>query len=78
MVDTVNLMKYILDQRAPFQAHKNIHTLGESKTDIYFYEVWLHPVPFVVTVNMSAKWDSQRPSLRENMIKVFLDDQCYY
>ena len=36
------------------------------------------PSSIVVTVDMSAEWDSQVPWLRENMIEVFLDGPCYY
>ena len=76
--DNVNNMKFILDQRALFQANNDIHTLGESKTGIYSYMVWLYRVPIVVTVDLSAKWDSEEPWIRENMCEVFLDGPCYY
>ena len=40
-----------------FQANNDIHTLGDSKTGMYSYDVWLYQVPLVVTVDMNAKWD---------------------
>ena len=38
-----------------FQANNDLHTLGESKTGMYAYDVWLHRVPIVVTVDLSAQ-----------------------
>ena len=42
MFDNANHMKFILDQRALFQANNNIHARGESKMGIYSYDVWLY------------------------------------
>ena len=39
--DNVNDMRFVMDYRALFQANNDIHTLGESKTGMYSYDVWL-------------------------------------
>ena len=70
-------MKFVLTQRALFQSNNDIHTLGESKTGIYSYQVWLYQVPLVVTVDMSAKWDAQEPWIKENHMEIFLTAPCY-
>ena len=72
LFDNVNSMKFILDQRALFQANNDVHTLGESKTGCYSYSVWLHAVRIVVTVDMSAKWDSNELWIKENCMEIFL------
>lgn len=75
--DNVNDMKFVLDSRALFQANNDIHTLGESKTGIYAYQVWLYRMPVVVTVDMSAKWATNEPWISENCVDIFLDGPCY-
>ena len=54
LFDNVNDMKFVLDQRALFQSNNDVHTLGESKTGMYSYDVWLFQVPLVVTVDFEA------------------------
>ena len=73
MFDNINDMKFVLDYRALFQANNDIHTLGDSKTGCYSYDVWLWRVPIVVTVDMSAQWDQTEPWIRDNSKHVFLD-----
>ena len=51
-------MDFILEDRAMFQSNNDVHALGDSKTGMYKYDVWLHRVPLVVTVALSATWDS--------------------
>ena len=70
--DNVNDAQFVLDQRALFQANNDVHTLGESKTGMYSYEVWLFRVPIVVTVDMSADWDPSEPWIKENCFDVLL------
>ena len=70
-------MKFILDYRAMFQANNDIHTLGDSKTGCYSYDVWLWRVPIVVTIDMSAEWDQQDPWIQANSIHVFLEGQSW-
>lgn len=71
--DNVNDVKFVLDYRALFQANNDIHTLGDSKTGIYSYDVWLYKVPMVITVDMSAKWDPQELWIKDNCFDVLLD-----
>ena len=66
-----------MDFRALFQANNDIHTLGESRTGIYSYEVWLYRVPIVMTVDLSAKWNSQDQWIKENCFDVFLEGPCW-
>ena len=73
--DNVNDMKFILDYRAMFQANNDIHTLGDSKTGCYSYDVWLWRVPIVVTIDMSAEWDQQEPWIQANSIHAFLEGE---
>ena len=54
-----------------FQAN-NIHTLGESKTGMYSYQVWLWRFPLVIAMHDSADWDSSEPWVSENMFEVTL------
>ena len=70
--DNVNNMDFILDYRAMFQANNDVHTLGDSKTGMYSYDVWLHQVPMVVTVDMSAKWDAKEAWVKDNCYEVVL------
>ena len=70
--DNVNDMKFVLDYRALFQANNDVHTLGESKTGMYSYDVWLFQVPLVLTVDMSAKWDSGELWIKDNCVEVLL------
>ena len=75
--DNVNHMKFILAQRALFQANNDVHTLADSRTGIYSYSVWLYRVPIVVTVDMSAEWDENEAWISANCNYVFLDGPCY-
>ena len=75
--DNVNDMQFVLDYRALFQSNNDIHTLGDSKTGCYSYDVWLWRVPIVVTVDMSAEWDQHEPWIEANAIHVFLDGQSW-
>jgi len=70
--DNVNNMEFVLDHRALFQANNDMHTLGESKTGMYSYDVWIWKVPIVVTVDLSARWDRTEPWIRDNSMLVFL------
>ena len=70
--DNVNNTAFTLDHRAMFQSNNDVHSLGDSKTGMYKYDVWLHKVPLVVTVGMTAKWDSNEDWIRENCIVIFL------
>ena len=65
-------MSFVLNYRAMFQANNDIHTLGDSKTGLYAYEVWLWRVPIVLTVDMSAEWDQAEPWISANSRHVFL------
>ena len=75
--DNVNDMRFILDYKAMFQANNDLHTLGESKTGMYKYDVWLFRIPLVVTVDMSASWDSDEAWVRDNCIEVLLQGQSW-
>jgi hypothetical protein len=75
--DNVNDQEFILSQRALFQANNEIHTLAESKTGIYSYEVWLHAKPIVITVDTSARWDPREDLIAANCFDIFLDQPCY-
>ena len=70
--DNVNDMAFILNYRALFQANNDVHVLGESKTGMYSYEVWLWRVPLVVTVDLSAFWNPSEPGIRTNSFQVLL------
>ena len=75
--DNVNNMDFVLNNRALFQANNDLHTLGESRTGIYSYQVWLYRVPIVVTVDMSARWNPQEPWIRDNVFEIFMQHPCY-
>ena len=77
LFDNVNDMEFVLSQRALFQSNNDIHTLGESKTGMYSYQVWLFKVPLVVTVDMSAVWDPMEPWIKENHVEIYLTSPCY-
>ena len=77
LFDNVNDMKFILDFRALIQANNDIHVLGESKTGMYSYPVWIYRIPVVVTVDMTAKWDTDEPWIKENCFHIFLDGPSY-
>ena len=63
--------------RALFQANNDMHTLGDSKTGIYAYQVWLYKVPIVVTVDLSAYWEPSEPWIKANCFDLFLPGPCY-
>ena len=71
--DNVNDKKFVLDYRAMFQANNDIHTLGDSKTGMYSYDVWLWRVPMVLTIDMSADWDANELWIKDNSFDVVLD-----
>ena len=71
--DNVNDMEFVLDHRALFQANNDVHTLGESRTGMYSYDVWIWKVPIIVTVDLSARWDRTEPWIRDNSMLVFLE-----
>lgn len=75
--DNVNNQKFILENRATLQANNDIHTLGESKTGMYSYPVWLYRVPIVVTIDLSAEFDENEPWIAENCWHLFLSGPCY-
>ena len=75
--DNVNDQDFVMSQRALFQASNRLHTLGDSKTGIYSYPMWLYRIPIVVTVDTSAHWDPQEPWIRENCHDIFLAGPCY-
>lgn len=75
--DNVNNAEFVLSQRALFQANVDIHTLGQSKTGIYSYNVWLYRVPIVVTVDLSAVWDNREMWIADNMHLVELRGPCF-
>ena len=72
LFDNVNDMQFVLDARALFQANNDFHTLGDSRTGMYAYQVWLWRVPMVVTMDETAELDSNEPWIRENMFEVAL------
>ena len=59
--DNINNMSFILSQRALFQSNGDVHTLGQSKTGVYSYDVYLYRIPIVFTVDHTATWDSLEP-----------------
>ena len=77
LFDNVNDMEFVLSQRALFQANNDLHTLGDSKTGIYAYQVWLYKMPIVVTVDLSAYWEPSEPWIKANCFDVFLPGPCY-
>ena len=77
LFDNVNDMSFVLDHRALFQANNDVHTLGESKTGMYSYDVWIWKVPIVVTVDLTADWDQHEPWIHDNSMLVFLRGQSW-
>ena len=75
--DNVNDMSFVLESRALFQANVDFHTLGESKTGMYSYKVWLWRIPLVVTIDDSAEWNSEEPWVKENMFEVKLTGRSW-
>ena len=57
--DNVNNVRFALDYHALLQGSTDINSLGDSRTGIYAYDVWLYRVPLAVTVDLSAKWAPQ-------------------
>ena len=73
----VNDMSFVLHQRALFQANNDIHVLGDSKTNVYAYSLWLHAVPMVCIVDTTAVWNPKEPWLAANTFDIFLSGPCY-
>ena len=65
-------MRFVLDYRAMFQSNNDIHALGDSRTGIYTYQVWLFKVPLVLTVDLTAKWNPQEAWIQANSCDIFL------
>lgn len=74
--DNVNSSRFILSQRAMMQSNCDVH-LGQSKTWIYSYSVYLHAVPIIFTVEHSAERDGEEPWLSENMVLIELTEPCF-
>ena len=51
--------------------------MGESRTGVYSYTVWLYRTPLVFTVDLSAKWDSNEAWIKPNCVELTLDGPCY-
>ena len=77
LFDNVNHMNFVLNEQALFQANNDLHTLGSSRTGNYAYSVWLFRTPLVVTVDLSAEWNSSELWLADNMFEVVLESPCY-
>ena len=77
LFDNVNNMDFVLASRALFQANVDFHTLGESRTAMYAYKVWLWRVPLVVTVDDSATWNPGEAWIHANSHDVYLHGPCY-
>eukprot|EP00435_Cladocopium_sp_Y103_P045539 s1374_g13.t1 len=77
LFDNLNNVDFILTQRALLQANPDIHSLGQSKTGMYAYTVWLHGVPIIFTMDHSADLDPSEPWLAENMMLVDLPEPCF-
>ncbi|CAJ1415011.1 unnamed protein product [Effrenium voratum] len=75
--DNINNMSFILSQRALFQSNGDVHTLGQSKTGVYSYDVYLYRIPIVFTVDHAATWDSLEPWMAENMVLIELSEPCF-
>ena len=75
--DNVNHMDFVLNERALFQANNDLHTLAGSRTGMYAYSVWLFAVPLVVTVDLTAEWDSTEIWLADNMFELALEGPCF-
>ena len=75
--DNVNSMQFVLSQRALMQSNSDVHSLGQSKTGIYRYSVYIFAVPIIMTVDHSAEWDSSEPWLAENMELIDLYEPCF-
>ena len=52
--DHVNSMQFILSQRALMQSNSDVHSLGQSRTGIYQYSVYIFAVPIIMTVDHSC------------------------
>ena len=72
LFDNVNDMSFVLDYRALFQANNDVRALGDSKTGMYSYDIWIWRVPIVITVDLSADWDQAEPWIHANSMHVFL------
>ena len=77
LFDNVNHVDFVLNYRALFQANNDIHTLGDSRTGVYSYDVWLWRVPIVVTIDLSAAWDPAEAWIQANSVDVYLDRGCW-
>ena len=77
LFDNVNHMDFVLAHRALFQANVDFHTLGDSKTGMYAYKVWLWRIPIVVTVDDSATWKPDEPWIKANCIDIYLKRPCF-
>lgn len=75
--DNVNHMDFVFNERALFQANNDLHTLAGSRAGMYAYSVWLFAVPLVVTVDLTAEWDSTEIWLADNMFELALEGPCF-
>ena len=57
--------------------NSDVHSLGQSKTGIYRYSVYIFAVPIIMTVDHSAEWDSSEPWLAENVELIDLYEPCF-
>ena len=64
--DNIKSMSFTMSQHALVQANDSMHTLGQSATGMYSYNVWLHQIPIVGTVDHSAERHSTDVWMREH------------
>ena len=59
LFDNVNDVRSVSDYRSLFQASIDVHSLGDSRTGSYAYDVRLYRIPLAATVDLSAMWAPQ-------------------
>ena len=71
VLDQVNDLQFILNNRAVLQANAEDQHLGVTQSHNFSYEVWLHRIPIILTVDLEVKMEDFDESdwLSHNCVK---------
>ena len=74
VLDQVNDLQFILNNRAVLQANAEDQYLGVTQSHNFSYEVWLHRIPIILTVDLEVNMEEFKKSdwLEHNCVLVNL------
>ena len=80
VLDQVNDLQFILNNRALLQANAEDQYLGVTPSHSFSYEVWLHRIPIILTVDLEVSMEDFKKSdwLEHNCVLLDLGHEKTY